>query len=411
MKEDFLHFIWKEQLFSSSNLSSEEGNQITILEIGQYNHHAGPDFFNCQLKIDDMIWVGNVEIHIRSSDWYKHQHHQDLAYDNVILHVVLEKDSIVSRSNGTIIPTLVLKDRFYKESYLRYHRFFSSGSLVYPCKPYLKNINPKLIQETLDQNYQSRLKSKTDLINEQLKMNKSDWEETFYHLLAKAFGFKVNAVPLQLLAETIPLKTVNKESDSILKIEALLFGTAGLLNANSPSPYLSKLQTEFRFQQLKYRIGTLHPSIWKFGKLRPTNFPTIRIAQLAMLLYRQKRLFKRCIQATSIEQLEKILSTDVSDYWMHHYHFEKSTAPSTKLLGNESLHTIIANTIIPFCYAYGKHINEEKLIDKAYTWIKELWPEKNKYTKIWEQAGIKFNSMKETQGLLQLHKEIGRAHV
>ncbi|MFM7015649.1 MAG: DUF2851 family protein [Bacteroidota bacterium] len=403
MKEDFLHFIWKEQLFNTSNLKTCEGSAISIIDKGHYNHHSGPDFFNCQIKLDHLLWVGNVEIHLRSSDWYRHKHQEDIAYDNVILHVVLENDMEVYRSNGTTIPTLSLKDKFYKESYLRYERFFNSGTLMYPCIQNLSKVPKKIIEDTLSKNLENRILKNTSTIKDQLVITNNHWEEAFYHLLAKAFGFKVNAVPLQLLAETIPYTIIERESNDIFKIESLLFGVAGLLNTIEASPYLSKLKTEFKHQQKKYSLDALHPSIWKFGKLRPSNFPTIRISQLSMLLYKQKRLFKRCIHSNTIEDVKKLLITEASDYWATHYHFEKSTQPIVKHLGEESINGIIINCIVPFCYAYGLQIGNHEIQRKAHEWLKQLPAEKNKFTKLWNNASVQFINSSETQGLIQLN--------
>ena len=403
MKEDFLHFVWKEQLFNTAGLKTEEGHPIQIIEKGQYNHHAGPDFFNCQIAIDNITWAGNIEIHIKSSDWYRHKHHEDPTYDNVILHVVLEHDMNVHRKDLSVIPTITLKNRFYQESLSRYQRFFLSSSMIYPCRPYIERLDKKIIEHTLSLSLKERLESKNKIILDQLKQTKNNWDESFYHLLAKSFGFKVNAVPLQLLAETIPLSLIEREANELLKVEALLFGVGGLLETTSDEPYVVRLKREFAHQQNKYNLQSLHPAIWKFGKLRPSNFPTIRIAQLAMLLYKQKRIFKRCINASTLENLQSIFTTEASDYWTTHFHFEKTSTCSPKLLGNESINNIIINAVIPFCYAYGKHIGSIILQNKSIEWLNQIKAEKNKYTDIWEQSNYQFSNAAETQGLIELN--------
>ena len=403
MKEDFLHFVWNEQLFDTTDLSTEEGHPIQIIDKGQYNHHAGPDFFNCQIMIENITWAGNIEIHIRSSDWYRHKHQEDPSYDNVILHVVLEHDMNVHRKDRSIIPTITLQNRFYQESLSRYQRFFLSNSIVYPCRPYLANLDKKIIEYMLLLCLRERLESKNKIIHDQLKQTKNNWDESFYHLLAKSFGFKVNAVPLQLLAETIPLSIIDRESNELFKVEALLFGVGGLLQTSSDDPYVMRLNKEFNHQKNKYNLQSLHPGIWKFGKLRPSNFPTIRIAQFAMLLYRQKRIFKRCINASTLENLQAIFNTEASEFWTTHFHFEKSSNTTTKILGIESINNLIINAVIPFCYAYGKHIGSKTLQEKSIEWLNQIKPEKNKYTEIWEQSNYEFSNSGETQGLIELN--------
>ena len=403
MKEDFLHFVWKEQLFDAAVLKTEDGQLVQIIDKGQYNHNAGPDFFNCQIQFDNIIWAGNIEIHIKSSDWYKHNHQDDHSYDNVILHVVLVHDMNVHRKDRSIIPTITLQNRFYQESLSRYQRFFQSNSMVYPCRPYLEKMEETIIRKMLSSCLTDRLESKNKIILEQLTQTKNNWDESFYHLLAKSFGFKVNAVPLQLLAESIPLTTIERESSELFKIESLLFGVGGLLQTTIDDPYVIKLKKEFEHQQNKYKLQSLHPAIWKFGKLRPPNFPTIRIAQFAMLLYRQKRIFKRCLNASKLESLQLIFSIEASEFWTTHFHFEKSSNANSKLLGIESINNIIINVVIPFCYAYGKHIGSKTLQDKSIEWLNQIKPEKNKYTEIWEQSNYKFSNAGETQGLIELN--------
>jgi len=403
MKEDFLHFVWKEQLFDTAALKTEDGQLVQIIDKGQYNHNAGPDFFNCQIQFDNIIWAGNIEIHIKSSDWYKHNHQDDHSYDNVILHVVLVHDMNVHRKDRSIIPTITLQNRFYQESLSRYQRFFQSNSMVYPCRPYLEKMEDTIIRQMLSSCLTDRLESKNKIILEQLTQTKNNWDESFYHLLAKSFGFKVNAVPLQLLAESIPLTIIERESNELFKIESLLFGVGGLLQTTTDDPYVIKLKKEFKHQQNKYKVQSLHPAIWKFGKLRPPNFPTIRIAQFAMLLYRQKRIFKRCLNASTLESLQLIFSIEASEFWTTHFHFEKSSNANSKLLGIESVNNIIINVVIPFCYAYGKHIGSKTLQDKSIEWLNQIKPEKNKYTEIWEQSNYKFSNAGETQGLIELN--------
>ncbi len=403
MKEDFLHFVWKEQLFDKSNLLTEDGQPVTVIDKGQYNFDAGPDFFNSKINLDNITWAGNIEIHLRSSDWFRHSHQEDHSYDNIILHVVLENDMIIHRKNGSIIPTISLKNRFYNESYLRYDRFFKTNSMIYPCMPHLESISEDIILATLETALHDRLNARADLIQEQLQQTNNNWEESFYHLLAKSFGFKVNAVPLQLLSETIPLSILERESNELIKIESLLFGVAGLLNLDSNSPYQKKLAKEFKHQQYKYNLQPLHPAIWKFGKLRPSNFPTVRIAQFAMLLYKQKRLFKKCIISNNLKNLRKLFTTEASEFWTTHFHFESTSEPIAKQLGNDSINSIIINTVIPFCYAYGKHIDNSIIQNKAVEWLKQLPAEKNKYVNNWGHPVYNFSNALQTQGLIQLN--------
>jgi hypothetical protein len=275
--------------------------------------------------------------------------------------------------------------------------------MVYPCRPYLESLDKTIIQQMLSSCLKERLESKNKIIIEHLKQTRNNWDESFYHLLAKSFGFKVNAVPLQLLAETIPLTIIERESNELLKIESLLFGVGGLLQTNDESPYVLKLKREFNHQQNKYKLQSLHPAIWKFGKLRPSNFPTIRIAQFAMLLYRQKRIFKRCINTSTLVSLQSIFEIEASDFWSTHFHFEKPSIAHSKQLGIESINNLIINAVIPFCYSYGKHIGSKILQDKSIEWLCQIKAEKNKYTAIWKQSNYEFSDAGETQGLIELN--------
>ena len=289
MTEDFIHFIWKYSYFDSNSLFTTKGDKIEIIKLGEHNTNAGPDFFNAKIKIGDTLWVGNVEIHINSSDWIKHKHSLDNAYNNVILHVVLKYDIDINRQNGEIIPALELKYDINFED--RYHQLMKNKQWI-PCQSYLPAVNKFDIHFWLAKIAIERLHSKSSIIEEKLARNNNNWEESYYHKLARSFGMNVNSEPFELLAMSLPLLILAKHKNNLFQIESLLFGQAGFLNEIMPNElYYVKLQKEYIFLKKKYQLKAIEKHQWKFLRLRPSNFPTIRISQFANLIYKSTSLF------------------------------------------------------------------------------------------------------------------------
>jgi len=399
MKEEFLHFIWEFSLFDSSNLVAVSGEKIEIIAIGQHNTNAGPDFFNAKIKIGDTLWAGNVEVHLRSSDWKRHEHSENKAYDNVILHVVKENDSPIFRANGELLPTLVL--RYNSDIEKHYEALLQSTSWI-ACEKKIANIELFRVKHFLSRLLAERLERKAQQIYEVLQTTHNDWREAFYQLLFRSFGFGVNALPFELLAKHIPLAAIGKHRHSLIQMEALLFGQAGFLNEETKDEYQQTLQKEYQFLQTKFSLTAMESHIWKFLRLRPSNFPTVRIAQLAKLLHQSEHLIDKIINFRNIDELVLLFTVQASEYWDTHYSFGKISRKSTKTIGVSSAQRIIANLIVPYLFAFGREQADEKLCDKAIELLEALPPEKNHITNRWAEIGIYPENAFYSQALIQL---------
>ena len=375
MTEEFLHYIWKLKLFNTLNLQTTSRETLEVVNSGTHNTDSGPDFFNARLKLNSIVWAGNIEVHLKSSDWAKHQHQFDKAYDNIILHVVYSADIPLYRSSGELIPTLELKDKIAQKHYEQYLQFKESKDWI-PCEKQISKVSSLVINTTIDRLVLERLERKTVSIVNDLKLNNNNWEEIFYQHLARNFGFKVNAVPFEMLAKSLPHTTLAKHKNSIPQLEALLFGQAGFLDKHVEDDYLRTLQNEYIFLKHKFKLTPIDAHLWKFLRLRPVNFPTIRLAQFANLIFNAVSLFSKMIESDTIESLKMLIDADVSEYWKEHYVFDKKSKHKTKHLGEESINNIIINTIVPFLFIYGKHKNDEKYIDRALRFLEQIQGEK-----------------------------------
>lgn len=399
MSEDFLHFIWKFKLLDKQSLETTNGEKIEILSAGLANTSSGPDFLNARIKIGNTEWVGNVEIHIKSSDWVQHKHHTDKAYNNVILHVVLQHDTDVACQSGDILPTLVLK--YNPQFETRYQQLLISPILI-PCQPSIKNIEEIYIRHFLSRVLVERLERKSADIMHTLGGSKNNWREAFYQLLFRSFGFGVNTLPFQMLAQHTPLRIIEKYGSNVFQTEALLFGQAGFLEDEPSDDYQTKLKAEYIFLKTTYNLSPLDKSIWKFGRLRPTNFPTIRIAQLAGLVSSMNTIIEQIFGFKELKDFFRIFSADVSAYWETHYDFGKQSAMQTKSLGKKSIEKIVSNVVVPFLFTYGQAKADDAIKDKALLLLDVLPPESNSVIDTWLQIGIKADNAFNSQALLQL---------
>lgn len=404
MTEAFLHYIWEFQYFNKTDLKTTSGEPVAVIHPGYRNTHSGPDFFNAKIKIDGIEWIGNTEIHIDSSGWLQHHHEKDQAYDNVILHVVWSEDKKIIRNDGTELPTIELKKRVSEQLLIQYRRLVNNPDKI-PCAVNFPNVSMLTKYSMMDKALMQRLESKAKSINEKLARNGHDWEQTAYELLCKNFGFKVNAEPFEQLARSLPYKVLLKHSDQLHQIEALLFGQAGFLDEPKTDTYLSLLKREYYFLSQKYLLteSKMNKSQWKFLRLRPANFPTVRIAQLASLLASQKNIFSRMIESQRYTDLLKIFTVSTSPYWKHHYQFLKPMAHELPSLGDVSISNIIINTTVPLMVAYGKSRDEQELVDRAVDILQHVAGESNTILKTWEQLGMKSKSAADSQGLIELH--------
>jgi len=398
MTEEFLHFIWKQELHEK-NFVADTGDVVEIVSPGLQNTDAGPDFENARIKINGVLWAGNVEIHVDSAGWTRHNHQNDAAYDSVILHVVLTHNKACYRTNGELIPTIELK--FDERYLLNYQELIGKNQLI-PCNPEIKSVDTILKSIWLDTLCIDRLESKTQYIHDILAYTKGNWEETFYIGLARNFGFKTNSLPFELLAKSIPLKLLNKYSPDIIQLEALLFGQAGLLSDNITDDYYLLLQKEYDYLKKIHQLTPVDKHLWKFLRIRPVNFPTIRLSQFASLINKSGSLFAKTMEISSITKLEELFIIEAGEYWQTHYNFGKISSKTKKPLGDLARSGLIINTIIPFLFLYGKIRGKNEHREKAVRFLEELPAEKNSTITNWMQAGLIPENAMQSQALLQL---------
>lgn len=401
MTESFLHYIWKNRLFNFNQLKTIEGLDLQIIHPGTYNTNAGPDFFNAQLRIDNTLWAGNVEIHILASDWNKHQHQKDPSYDSCIIHVVYENDAVTRRIDGSIIPAFELKGRFPAYLWDNFIELISENEWV-PCSHRLKEIDDEVWSELFQNMIEERLQLKARQILIALEGLKNDWEECFYQHLCKNFGFQLNGMPFEILARSLPLKLVRKEQGVPGNLEALFYGQAGMLEREFLDSYPAELKKRYQFLQSKYQLKPIHLSTWKFLRMRPVNFPTIRLAQLTGLLHSTHNLFAIARDLEKVKDFYNLFGFSVNEYWQDHYLFDKLSVMKDKSMGRSSIDNLIINTIVPFLYAWGTYSGSEQFKVKALGFLSELSAEKNRIIEKWEATGVMPENAGHSQALLQL---------
>lgn len=405
MEESFLHFIWKFQQLNSRELQSQTGAKITILDPGFKNQDAGPDFKNAKIKIGEILWNGNVEIHVNAADWYRHNHQVDDAYDNVILHVVWKNDDVIKRKDQTIIPALELKNIVDEKLILNHDRFFESRNEIL-CKRYLNKTKPITIHNMMDKVLAERLEQKSNLIFKEIAFTDNDWEEISWRIFCKNFGFKTNADSFYDLGKSTPFKLLKKESDSLQNIEAILFGQAGFLEDDYSDDYFSSLKKEYFFRQKKYSLERrIDKHQWKFLRLRPANFPTIRIAQLAALVVNNINLFSTLVNFSSLKDLKENLQSFQSEYWQNHYNFGIKAKSKVGKLGQSSIENILINTVAPILFAYGIHKDNEEYKEKALELLTSVKPEINATTKKFMESGMDIINAFDSQAVLELFNQ------
>ncbi len=403
MKEDFIHYIWLYKKFDFSNLTTQQGESVSIIHSGNYLQMAGPDFFNAQLIIGNQKWAGNIEIHLKSSDWYLHQHENDDNYNNVILHVVWEYDAPIFRKDNSEIPVLEIKKFVATDELIKYQNLIAPKSWIY-CEKQIKEVNEFVLSNWLERLFLERLERKSVPIQTLLNQTENDWEAVLFCMLAKNFGLNTNGELFLKVAQSIPFSIIRKESLEVSYLEALLFGQAHLLPSNPEDHYVKELQSWFDYLVLKYKIKPILIEPIQFFKHRPDNFPTIRLAQLCMLYHVHRNLFSKIIMAESVSSIYKLFEISVSSYWKMHYTFEKTSPKKEKSLSKTFIDLLIINTVIPIKFAYSKSIgrdDSEQLIE----WISHLVAEKNAIVEKFSDFGIESKNAFQTQALLQLKNE------
>jgi hypothetical protein len=404
MNEDFISYIWKYKLFSREALRTFDGKALEIIDTGQHNRNSGPDFFAAKIKISGIIWVGNVEIHIKTSDWLKHHHENDKAYDNVILHVVYENDMELKRNDGSVIHALELKNKFDEQLWWRYEQLISNRHRI-PCEKQLSKVDSFIVESWLNRLAVERLEDKANLVTHRLIQNKYHWDNTFYEFLARSFGFKINELPFEILAKNTPQQLFSKHKNNHIQIEALLFGQAGMLDKDFNDEYPGLLKKEYLFLKNKYRLRSIDKHLWKFSRIRPQNFPTIRLAQFATLVHQSNHLFSKILEERDKNELKEFFDVTVSPYWENHYVFDKPASHSSKRMGEDSVYHLLINTLCVFLFLYGKYKKEETFVYKSLSLLEHIPPENNSVIKEFNKWNIKAGSALHSQGLLQLKNE------
>ena len=403
MKEDFLHYLWKFQNFNTRELKTTAGEIITIIHVGQYLEQAGPDFFNAQICIANQKWAGNVEIHLKSSDWYVHHHEKDNAYENVILHVVWEHDVDIFRSNNSVIPVLELKNYVPSETVNNYQSLRSVKSWLF-CENQLSSLDEFLLINWQERLFFERLERKSKPILDLLIQTNSDWEAVLFSLLAKNFGLNTNGEQFLKIVKSIPFSVIRKESSELENIEALLFGNAGLLDSDKEDSYFKDLKFRYYYLLQKYQLTKPIIAPVQFFKHRPDNFPTIRLSQLAVLYHSQQNLFSKIIVPKSVVTIYKFFEVSASPYWLNHYQFDKVSPKKKKLLSKSFVDLLIMNSILPIQFAYAQSQGKENSEDLIRL-LQEMAPEKNAIIDKFKFFGIAAKNAFDTQSLLQLKNE------
>lgn len=403
MKEDFLHYLWKFKKFDTLNLQTTQKEEITIIKTGEYLELAGPDFFNAQIKIGNQKWAGNVEIHIKSSDWYLHHHEKDAAYESVILHVVWEHDAEIFRQNNTEIPVLVLKSYVAPEIILNYHALITPKSWIF-CEKQISKIDEFVFKNWQERLFFERLERKSTPVYDLLKETNHDWEAVLFCLLAKNFGLNTNGNSFFQLAKALSFATIRKESFELANLESLLFGSSGLLDIDKEDVYFKDLKFTYFYLMHKYQLEKVYVEPVQFFKHRPDNFPTIRLSQLANLYHKQQNLFSKVMNLKSLKEIYNVFGVSASLYWQHHFQFDKESPKKAKFLSKSFIDLLVINTIIPVQFAYAK-VMGESISEDLISLLDEVAPEKNSIIEKFNSFGIKAKNAFETQSLLQLKNE------
>lgn len=410
MKEEFLHFLWKYGLYDRERLLDYEGNKITVINPGEYNRDAGPDFFNARISIDGTLWAGNVEIHTRSSHFDTHGHQDDPMFDNVILHVVAENDRKVfnSRSEELLTAELVF-DSSLHEKYIS----LVNNPCIIACQSEIMDFDNTLFQHWLNALVVERIQYKSEMILSIFSVTGNDWDETFYRALSRYFGFRVNTEPFEMLARAIPFRIIRKHADNRFQIESLLYGTSGMLQEGLfkeaiSDKYYKDLIKEYIILSSKYSLQPLNGWIWKFSRLRPANFPTIRISQLAGMLSVTGGLFSKLLDVMDIKHLKELFEVSASPYWDDHFVFGSKRRGRSKKTGTQATDIFLINAVVPLLFIYGKSRGLSEYSERAISFLDQIKAEQNSIINEWAVVGIKAESSLCSQALIQLRDQYCR---
>ena len=413
MKEDFLYYLWENRLFTKE-LETITKQPVQVITTGYRNTNSGPDFMEAKIKIGEQVWAGQVEIHVKTSDWNRHGHQYDKAYGNVVLHVVYENDVWVNN-----IPVVALKGHFDETLYHSYQRLVESKRWI-ACERDMGKVQPYTLLSMLDRMAIERIAVKSEAVSRLLNASKFDWEGTFYQLVLRYFGLKVNSEASEYLSHILPLKTLLKHADNLTQIEAMLFGCAGFLTKDFTEEYPQLLKREFSVMRAKFGLLTMPEERWKFMRMRPVNFPTIRIAQIAQLIHKNGCMFAKIREADTIEQIRTLFDVKASAYWDTHYRFPTTTntigpsrqdkqkpnqndSPTAKRIGDGTIDVLIINAVIPLLFCYGKYHKDERYCEQALRFWESTNAEDNTVVRDFARNGITATNAMQSQALLHLY--------
>ena len=410
--EQLLHYTWKHKLYPLKELTTSDGQRVEIVDPGLHNRNAGPDFFNAKIRIGSTMWVGNVEIHDKSSDWYQHGHDKDSRYDNVVLHVAAELDTEVMKSNGEYVPQLQLS---VPDDVLTHYDELQKTDEYPPCYKVIPHLSALIIHSWMAALQTERLEQKTEAIRKRAELCNGSWEDAYFVTLARNYGFGINGEVFEQWAYNIPLNAVAHHRDDLFQIEAIFMGQAGLLELDSipeyyqkdalNDGYFAKLRNEYQYLAHKFSMKPIDFKLWRFLRLRPQNFPHIRISQLANLYYQQKAGLSQLMECETLDELKNVLKSQVTPYWETHYTFGSTSPKNEKHLSYGSINLLMINTAIPMLFAYGRHTTKEVLCDKAFDFLEQLKAENNHIIRMWQQVGLPVKTAGDSQALIQLKKE------
>ena len=404
MKEDFLYYIWQYKLFSQNQLFTSNGLSVFVRKAGAKNSNSGPDFLNAQIDIDNQLWAGNVEMHVKSSDWYLHNHEKDSNYDAVILHVVWENDAVVYMKNNEALPTLVLKDYVDKPLLDNYNSLTHSFTNFIPCENQIEYVDNFILKNWLERLYFERLESKSIVINEVLKSNNNDFEATLFQLISRNFGLKINADAFLQLAKSVDFTIIRKVRFDLQKLTALLFGQAGFLEEDIDDNYYKLLKMEYDYLKHKYQLKPISKTNFQFFRMRPNNFPTIRIAQLASLFFQHQILFSKILILRNKVDFYELFRVGVDEFWQEHYTFNSKSKKSKKMLTKSFIDLLLINTIIPLKFVYLKQ-RGGAMQSEIFNLIQQISPEKNGIIQGFSDLKIISANAMDSQALLTLKND------
>ncbi|MBC5993320.1 DUF2851 family protein [Pontibacter cellulosilyticus] len=402
MKEDFLHYIWRHQYFEKSEITTTDGEAVQVIRTGYYNTEAGPDFKEAIVKIGEVEWSGSVEVHLKASDWQRHQHHTDGKYEQVVLHVVWDADKPVYRQDDTLIPVLELQGKVNLHMLNTYQQLQQAIHAI-PCAAFWPTVPEVTKLAMMERALIERLELKGEEVLQAYQSTGNDWEQTAYYTLLRSFGFKTNQLAFEQLTKALPFRVVRQHVASQSQLEALLFGQAGFLTEPADD-YALQLAKEYTFLKQKYKLENMQPHQWNFLRMRPGNFPTVRLAQLAAVLHKKPSLFATLLELETVKAYEALFRAQVSEYWQQHYMLGRAAKAKQKSMGKSSAHNLVINVVVPLLTAYASHTGNQQFQEKAIALLEGLKEESNKYTRLYEELGWQAKSAADNQAALGLFR-------